>query len=65
MERDVFQQNGSNKNPIRFSINKKILMLSAAIVLPFLIMVVVLLVSMIKYSRTYDSLVSNLTIANN
>lgn len=65
MERDVFQQNGSRKNPIRFSINKKILTLSAAIVLPFLIMVVVLLVSMIKYSRIYDKSVSNMTIANN
>ena len=51
--------------PIRFSINKKILMLSAAIVLPFLIMVVVLLISMIKYSRIYDNIVSNMTIANN
>ena len=65
MKCDVFQRGGSKKNPIRFSINKKILMLSAAIVLPFLIMVVFLLVYMIKYSRIYDKNVSNMTIANN
>jgi two-component system sensor histidine kinase YesM len=53
------------KKPIRFSINKKMLMLSTAIVLPFFIMVIVLLVSMVKYSWIYDKNVSNMTIANN
>ena len=33
--------------------------------LPFLILAVVLLVSMTNYSRTYDKIVSNMTIANN
>lgn len=65
MKRDALWQNGSNKSPIRFSINKKILMLAAAIVLPFFIVVVVLLVSMIQYSRVYDKIVSDMTIANN
>lgn len=40
-------------------------MLSAAIVLPFLIIVVFLLASMIKYNRIYDKIVGNMTIANN
>lgn len=56
-----------NKNPlhIRFTINRKILMLSAAIVSPFLIMAVVLLVFMMNYRQEYDEIVGNLTIANN
>ena len=47
------------------SINRKIRMLSAAIVMPFLAMLVILLFSMNRYSRTYDQIVRNLTIANN
>lgn len=65
MTGDIFKRADSRKNPIRFTINRKILMLSAAIVLPFVIMVVVLLVSMVKYSRIYDEIVGNMTIANN
>lgn len=53
------------RSHIRFSINKKILTLSAAIVLPFLIMVVVLLVTVTTYRQETDKIVSNLTIANN
>ena len=41
------------------------LSLSVAILLPFFIMVVVLLISMAKYSWIYDKNVSNMTIANN
>ncbi len=52
-------------NSIRLSINKKILLFSAAIVLPFLVLVVVLLISMVNYNRIYDRIVGNLTIANN
>lgn len=55
----------SDAKTIRGSIHKKILMLSVTIVLPFLVMVVVLLGSMINYSKTYDEIVSNLTVANN
>lgn len=65
MDSKIFQNKPSDKNHVQFSINKKILILSAAIVLPFLIFVVVLLVSMTKYSRVYDKIVSNMTIANN
>lgn len=65
MNHDGLGQYRAGKSQIRFSINRKILMLSAAIVLPFFIMVVVLLVSMIQYSRVYDKIVSNMTIANN
>lgn len=65
MKNDVFPQQGPEQKPVRFSINRKILTLSAAIVLPFFILVVVLLVSMTRYSRTYDQIVSNMTIANN
>lgn len=65
MEPSVFPQKASEKNHIRFSINKKILILSAAIVLPFLIFVAVLLVSMTRYNRRFDKIVSNMTVANN
>lgn len=65
MEQNVFRRRGSYKNPIRFTISRKILMLSAAIVLPFFIMAVVLLVYMMRYSQVYDKIVSNMTIANN
>ena len=64
MKRNIFQQKDAEAGPIKFSINQKILMLSAAIVVPFLILVVVLLVSMINYSRTYDKIVSSMTVAN-
>ena len=65
MEPSVFPQKASEKNHIRFSINKKILILSAAIVLPFLIFVAVLLVSMTRYNRRFDKIVGNMTVANN
>lgn len=55
----------AHPSPIRFSIRNKILMLSAAATLPFLALSVVLLLSMTNYSRAYDKIVSNLTIANN
>ena len=56
---------GLVKDPVQFSIGKKILMLSVAAMIPFLILSVVLLLSMTRYSRTYGELVSNMTIANN
>lgn len=51
--------------PIRLSINKKLLLLSLGLVLPFCVLIVFLLLSMTRYSRTYDQIVSNLTVANN
>ena len=65
MRQNRIQVGEPERNLVRFSINKKILTLSAAIVTPFLVMVVVLLVSMISYSRTYDEILSGMTIANN
>ena len=65
MNSNIFQLKAAEKSRVRFSINKKILILSAAIVLPFLIFVVVLLVSMTRYSRVYDKIVGSMTIANN
>ncbi|MCI8269279.1 MAG: sensor histidine kinase [Lachnospiraceae bacterium] len=62
---DIFFNKKKSKAVVQFSIGKKILMLSAAAMLPFLILAVVLLISMNNYSRTYDKLVSNMTIANN
>ena len=54
-----------NTSHIRLSINKKILLLSAAVTLPFLVLIVILLVSLINYSQIYDQTISNMTIANN
>lgn len=60
-----YSHDGNEKHHIRFSIRKKILMLSAAAALPFLLLVVYLVISLVDYSRTYDKLVSNMTVANN
>ncbi len=60
-----FTAGNAARDTVQFSIGKKILMLATAAMLPFLILSVVLLVSMSNYSRTYDKLVSNMTIANN
>ncbi len=53
------------RKDVRFSIRKKILMLSAAIAIPFFLMVVYLVISMAENQNTYENLVSNMTIANN
>ncbi len=52
------------RSSIRSSIRKKILMLSAAIVTPFLILAAVLLVCMSSYRREYAEIVSNIAVAN-
>ena len=65
MKREKFFAKKSVDNKIRFPIKNKIMLLSAMAALPFLIMVVYLLVSMTNYSRAYDDIVRNLTIANN
>ena len=48
MRQNRIQVGEPERNLVRFSINKKILTLSAAIVTPFLVMVVVLLAVMIR-----------------
>lgn len=53
------------RKDVRFSIRKKILMLSVATATPFLIMLVYLVISMADNSNTYEKLISNMTIANN
>jgi len=65
MKRENFFRKKSGDNKIRFPIKNKIMMLTAMAALPFLIMVVYLLISMTNYSRAYDDIVRNLTIANN
>ncbi len=55
------QKNGK----ISFSIRNKILLLSAVIVLPFLLLLIYLLASMGNYSKVYDEIVSDITVANN
>lgn len=53
------------KNSIKYSIRRKLHLLAVWVAVPFLVMIVYLLVSMGNYSRTYDTLADNLTIANN
>lgn len=65
MKRNILKTENRDKSVVQLSIGKKVLMLSAAAMLPFLVLAVVLLVSMTNYSQTYDKLVSNMTIANN
>lgn len=59
------QKTGYGEKRIKFSIRKKILLLSGGTALPFLFMVIYLLISMSNYSHTYEQIVSNLTVANN
>lgn len=65
MNISIFTPKSPGRDGVQFSIGKKILLLSVAAMLPFLVLAVVLLVSMTNYSRTYDKIVSNMTIANN
>lgn len=53
------------KVKFRFSIRKKILLISLTAALPFLLLAMYLLASMLNYSRNYDEIVSNITVANN
>lgn len=50
---------------VRYSIKNKLMMLSAMAAVPFLIMVVYLIYALHNYSAAYDTIVSNMTIANN
>lgn len=65
MGKRISKQKEYTKKKIRFSIRSKILSLSVLIALPFVAITVYLLFSMVNYSRTYDKIVSNMTIANN
>ncbi len=48
----------------KFSIKQKLLTLIAIAVLPLMLVSVFLIISLFRYSRTYDSLVGNLAVAN-
>lgn len=54
----------TNNSSINYSIKQKILTLVWAAVLPLLMVTVFLLISFLDYSKTYDAIVENLTIAN-
>ena len=49
---------------VKYSIKDKLIMLSAAAALPFLIMVIYLIYALHNYSTAYDTIVSNMTVAN-
>ena len=53
------------KGHMRFSVRTKILMLAAMVVFPFLLAIFYLLASMSNYSRVYERIVSDITVANN
>ncbi len=46
------------------SILKKIILLATAVAVPFLLIAVFLIISMVNYNRTYENIVSNMTTAN-
>lgn len=50
---------------IKYSIKHKLGALSAVIVVPFLTMVIYLIYALHNYSAAYDTIVSNMTVANN
>lgn len=49
---------------VKYSIKDKLIMLSAVAALPFLIMVIYLIYALHNYSAAYDTIVSNMTVAN-
>lgn len=49
---------------VKYPIKNKLLMFSAVIVVPFLIMVIYLIYALHNYSVAYDTIVSNMTVAN-
>ena len=50
---------------VKYSIKSKLIMLSAMAAVPFLIMVLYLIYALHNYSAAYDTIVSNMTVANN
>lgn len=50
---------------VKYSIKNKLIMLSVLAAVPFLVMVVYLLYALHSYSNAYDTIVSNMTVANN
>lgn len=54
----------SEKRDVKFPIKRKLFLLSIAVAVPFFILLVYLLGSMIQYTKTYDKIVNNMTVAN-
>lgn len=50
---------------VKYPIKNKLVMLSAVIVVPFLLLVIYLILALHNYSAAYDTIVSNMTVANN
>lgn len=65
MKKSISPKKQMGGGMVPFSIRNKILMLAAAVMLPFLTLAVILLFSMTNYIGTYDKIVSSMTIANN
>lgn len=58
------EKEGIRKHLFDFTIRQKILSLCFLVVLPFVVILIYLLASMANYSKSYESLVDNMTIAN-
>lgn len=56
--------NKSSKEKKIFSLKNKILLMVLSASVPFILMLIYMLVSMVNYSRAYDKIVSNITLAN-
>ena len=54
-----------HSDKVKYSVKYKLFMLSATVAVPFLVMVVYLIYAMHSYSNAYDTIVSNMTVANN
>lgn len=50
---------------VKYSIKHKLIMLSMVVAIPFLVMVIYLIYALYNYSKAYDNIVSNMTVANN
>ncbi len=50
---------------VKYSIKHKLILLSVIVAIPFLVMVIYLIYALHNYSKAYDNIVSNMTVANN
>lgn len=50
---------------VKYSIKHKLTLLSMVVAIPFLVMVIYLIYALHNYSNAYDTIVSNMTVANN
>lgn len=64
-EKNVEKEYEMRYGKIKYSIKYKLGALTAVIVIPFLTMVIYLIYALHNYSAAYDTIVSNMTVANN